>query len=90
MTIRNRQTIQRLRDPTVERVYAPCPRAAGREHICSWAKPKDFKGIVQRLTVHRPLQDRSVPVLVMAVGSTVFKVGPRILGKATTEVVNDW
>ena len=53
-------------------------------------KPKDFKGIVQRLIAYIGRYKIALSlVLVMAVGSTVFNiVGPRILSKATTELFN--
>jgi len=69
----------------------PRPRGGGpRAHMFMGEKPKDFKGIVQRLIAYIGRYKIALSlVLVMAVGSTVFNiVGPRILGKATTELFN--
>ncbi len=51
-------------------------------------KPKDFKGTFSKLLDYlRPYRLRLIIVLIFAIGSTVFSiVGPKILGKATTEI----
>ena len=64
------------------------PAAGGR--MRRGEKAKDFKGTVRKLLAY--LGDYKIAVLVVmlfAVGSTIFNVvGPRILGRATTELFN--
>lgn len=53
-------------------------------------KAKDFKGTMKKLTAY--LSAYKIPllfVIIFAIGSTVFNiVGPKILGRATTEIFN--
>lgn len=51
-------------------------------------KPKDFKGTLKNLFEYlKPYKFRLIIVIVFAVGSTIFSIlGPKILGKATTEL----
>ncbi len=51
-------------------------------------KPKDFKGTFSKLLNYlRPYKLKLIIVMIFAIGSTVFSiVGPKILGKATTEI----
>lgn len=53
-------------------------------------KPKDFKGTIKRLLSYLGLYKIAVlVVMIFAVFSTIFNVvGPKILGKATTELFN--
>ena len=61
----------------------PGPMAVGE-------KAKDFKGTMKKLMGY--MGSYKIPILlvaVFAVGSTVFNIaGPKILGKATTEIFN--
>ncbi|MBU5311246.1 ABC transporter ATP-binding protein/permease [Tissierella carlieri] len=51
-------------------------------------KPKDFKGTFSKLLNYlRPYKLKLIIVMIFAIGSTAFSiVGPKILGKATTEI----
>ncbi|WP_455569379.1 ABC transporter ATP-binding protein [Tissierella carlieri] len=51
-------------------------------------KPKDFKGTFSKLLNYlRPYKFKLIIVMIFAIGSTAFSiVGPKILGKATTEI----
>lgn len=63
----------------------------GRGHgIQPGEKAKDFKGTIRKLMHHLSFYKiQMVFVVIFAVGSTVFHiVGPKILGKATTEIFN--
>ena len=53
-------------------------------------KPKDFKGTIKRLLSYLGLYKIAIlVVMIFAVFSTIFNVvGPKILGKATTELFN--
>lgn len=53
-------------------------------------KVKDFKGAVKRLTGYIGNYNFAIiAVMVLAMGSTVFSIfGPKILGRATTEIFN--
>ena len=55
-----------------------------------YQKPKDFKGTIKRLLSYLGLYKLAIlVVMVFAVCSTIFNVvGPKILGKATTELFN--
>ena len=55
-----------------------------------YQKPKDFKGTIKRLQSYLGLYKLAIlVVMVFAVCSTIFNVvGPKILGKATTELFN--
>lgn len=67
----------------------PGPRHGGPGHMAG-EKAKDFKGTMKKLMGY--LGNYKIPILfviVFAVGSTVFNIaGPKILGKATTEIFN--
>ena len=51
-------------------------------------KAKDFKGTIKKLLVYLGnYRAGIVVVLIFAIGSTVFNIiGPKVLGKATTEL----
>ena len=53
-------------------------------------KAKDFKGTMKKLWVYiNEYKIGLLFVIIFAIGSTVFSiVGPKILGKATTEIFN--
>ena len=55
-----------------------------------YQKPKDFKGTIKRLLSYLGLYKLAIlVVMIFAVCSTIFNVvGPKILGKATTELFN--
>ncbi|MDO5590269.1 MAG: ABC transporter ATP-binding protein [Lachnospiraceae bacterium] len=59
-----------------------------RGHGGPTEKAKDFKGTMKKLLAYLGIYKLSIfAVIVFAVGSTVFNiVGPKILGKATTEI----
>ncbi len=61
-------------------------RMGGRRGIGE--KPKDFKGTIRKLLAYMGNYKFAVlVVMIFAVGSTIFNViGPKILGKATTEL----
>lgn len=62
----------------------------GRGPMGAGEKAKDFKGTMKKLLSYVSVYKVSIIlVMVFAVGSTVFTiVGPKILGKATTEIFN--
>ena len=64
------------------------PAAGGR--MRRGEKAKDFKGTVRKLLAYLGYYKIAVLVVMLfAVGSTIFNVvGPRILGRATTELFN--
>ena len=68
----------------------PGPRHGGPGRMAGGEKAKDFKGTMKKLMGY--LGDYKIQILfviVFAVGSTVFNIaGPKILGKATTEIFN--
>jgi len=55
-------------------------------------KPKDLKGTLKQLLSYlRPFWVKIILVLVFAIASTIFAiVGPKILGNATNQIVNDY
>ena len=60
----------------------------GAGHGMSVEKPKDFKGAIKKLFKYIGNYKIGVSfVIIFAIGGTIFNiVGPRILGKATTEI----
>lgn len=68
----------------------PGHRHGGPGPMMGGEKAKDFKGTMKKLTGY--LGSYRLPILfvvIFAVGSTVFNIaGPKILGKATTEIFN--
>ena len=64
------------------------PRGRGRGPQMSNEKAKDFKGTMKKLMVYLSAYKIGIFfVIVFAIGSTIFNiVGPKILGKATTEI----
>ena len=68
----------------------PGHRHGGPGPIAGGEKAKDFKGTMKKLMGY--LGSYRLPILfvvVFAIGSTVFNIaGPKILGKATTEIFN--
>ena len=65
----------------------PRGRMGGR-HGMSTEKAKDFKGTMKKLMVYlRQYKIGLLLVVIFAIGSTIFNIaGPKILGKATTEL----
>ena len=53
-------------------------------------KAKDFKGTMKKLMEYlKPYRIAMILVVILAIGSTAFSiVGPKLLGKATTEIFN--
>lgn len=68
----------------------PGPRHGGPGPMAGGEKAKDFKGTMKRLMGYLGnYRIQILFVIVFAVGSTVFNiVGPKILGRATTEIFN--
>lgn len=64
------------------------PRGRGRGPQMSNEKAKDFKGTMKKLMAYLSAYKIGILfVIVFAIGSTIFNiVGPKILGKATTEI----
>ena len=64
------------------------PRGRGRGPQMSNEKAKDFKGTMKKLMAYLSAYKIGIFfVIVFAIGSTIFNiVGPKILGKATTEI----
>lgn len=64
------------------------PRGRGRGPQMSNEKAKDFKGTMKKLMAYLSTYKIGIFfVIVFAIGSTIFNiVGPKILGKATTEI----
>ncbi len=64
------------------------PRGRGRGPQMSNEKAKDFKGTMKKLMAYLSAYKIGIFfVMVFAIGSTIFNiVGPKILGKATTEI----
>lgn len=64
------------------------PGPMGGPMIGNLEKPKDFKGTFSKLLNYlSPYKFKLIIVLIFAIGSTAFSiVGPKILGKATTEI----
>lgn len=64
------------------------PRGRGRGPQMSNEKAKDFKGTMKKLMAYLSVYKIGIFfVIVFAIGSTIFNiVGPKILGKATTEI----
>ena len=64
------------------------PRGRGRGPQMSCEKAKDFKGKMKKLMAYLSAYKIGIFfVIVFAIGSTIFNiVGPKILGKATTEI----
>lgn len=64
------------------------PRGRGRGPQMSNEKAKDFKGTMKKLMTYLSAYKIGIFfVIVFAIGSTIFNiVGPKILGKATTEI----
>lgn len=65
-------------------------RMGGHGHMQSGEKAKDFKGTMKKLLRYIGAYKIQIFfVILFAVGSTVFSIiGPKILGKATTEIFN--
>ena len=66
---------------------------AGRGHghgMRPGEKAKDFKGTIKKLVRYMSIYKiQMLFVLIFAVGGTIFNIlGPKILGKATTEIFN--
>ena len=53
-------------------------------------KAKDFKGTMKKLMEYlKPYRIPMIIVFILAIGSTAFSIiGPKLLGKATTEIFN--
>ena len=68
------------------------PRGRGRGPQMSNEKAKDFKGTMKKLMAYLSAYKIGIFfVIVFAIGSTIFNiVGPKILGKATTEILKVW
>ena len=68
----------------------PMGRGHGPMAMMRGEKPRDFRGTMRRLIQY--LGAYRIPILIVmffAVASTVFSIiGPKILGKATTELFN--
>ena len=68
------------------------PMGGGHGHgpVGAGEKAKDFKGTMKKLLNYMSAYKAGIfAVVVFAVGSTIFSiVGPKILGKATTEIFN--
>ena len=68
------------------------PMGGGHGHgpMVAGEKAKDFKGTMRKLLNYMSAYKAGIfAVVVFAVGSTIFSiVGPKILGKATTEIFN--
>lgn len=64
------------------------PRGRGRGPQMANEKAKDFKGTMKKLMAYLSVYKIGIFfVIVFAIGSTIFNiVGPKILGKATTEI----
>lgn len=64
------------------------PRGRGHGPRMSNEKAKDFKGTMKKLMAYLSTYKIGIFfVIVFAIGSTIFNiVGPKILGKATTEI----
>ena len=64
------------------------PRGMGRGRKMSNEKAKDFKGTMKKLMAYLSTYKIGIFfVVIFAIGSTIFNiVGPKILGKATTEI----
>ena len=64
------------------------PRGRGHGPRMSNEKAKDFKGTMKKLMAYLSAYKIGIFfVIVFAIGSTIFNiVGPKILGKATTEI----
>lgn len=64
------------------------PRGRGRGPQMSNEKAKDFKGTMKKLMAYLSAYKIGIFfVIVFAIGSTIFNIaGPKILGKATTEI----
>ena len=64
------------------------PMGGGHGRMGTGEKAKDFKGTMKKLFTY--LSEYKIGiffVMIFAIGSTVFNiVGPKILGKATTEI----
>jgi len=79
--------------PTSTRDGKQRRRGFGPGHMGSGGpveKARDFRGTLRKLVAYlAPYQTRIVIVFILAVGSTAFTiVGPKILGRATTELFN--
>ena len=66
------------------------PRGMGRRGKMSNEKAKDFKGTTKKLMAYLSAYKIGIFfVVIFAIGSTIFNIaGPKILGKATTEIFN--
>ena len=66
------------------------PRGMGRRGKMSNEKAKDFKGTMKKLMEYLSAYKIGIFfVIIFAIGSTIFNIaGPKILGKATTEIFN--
>lgn len=66
------------------------PRHGGHGPMKSTEKAKDFGGTMKKLINHMSVYKIGIFfVAVFAIGSTVFSIlGPKVLGKATTEIFN--
>ena len=66
------------------------PRGMGRRGKMSNEKAKDFKGTMKKLMAYLSAYKIGIFfVVIFAIGSTIFNiVGPKVLGKATTEIFN--
>lgn len=68
----------------------PMGRGPGHGGMGTGEKAKDFKGTIKKLIGYMSVYKiQMLFVLIFAVGGTIFNiVGPKILGKATTEIFN--
>ena len=60
----------------------------GHGHMGAGEKAKDFKGTLKRVLKYiGPYKIPILFVMLFAIGSTIFNIiGPKVLGKATTEI----
>ncbi|MCI9440015.1 MAG: ABC transporter ATP-binding protein [Ruminococcus sp.] len=68
----------------------PMGRGPGHGGMGTGEKAKDFKGTIKKLVGYMSVYKfQMLFVLIFAVGGTIFNIaGPKILGKATTEIFN--
>ena len=68
------------------------PMGGGHGRMGTGEKAKDFKGTMKKLFTY--LSEYKIGiffVMIFAIGSTVFNIiGPKVLGKATTEIFKVW
>lgn len=76
-------------DKTMSRHQKRGPMGGGMRGMGTGEKAKDFKGSIMKLLKYIGSYKYGVAVvMIFAVGSTIFSIfGPKILGKATTEIL---